>query len=109
MTAVDLGQVPNAVYCNRVMHRPGALAYRALMDLCPTCHGSIFAGRVDATFRLADETLADVFDVPGWICVTCDELYLAPRWIDLLGLEGARCLVAIATEAGLVATRSGRE
>ncbi|HEY6057941.1 MAG TPA: YgiT-type zinc finger protein [Candidatus Limnocylindrales bacterium] len=79
------------------------------MDICPSCRGSVFAGRVDATFRLVDESLADVFDVPGWICVLCDELYLAPRWIDLLGLEGARCLVAIATEAGLVGAELGRD
>ncbi len=79
------------------------LPYRARMDLCPTCFESIFAGRVDATFRLADDSLADVFDVPGWICTACDELYLAPRWIDLLGLEGARCVVAVASEAGLAA------
>jgi hypothetical protein len=67
-------------------------------DRCPSCGGTIAWGRYEASFRLPSGRTRNLVDVPGCVCASCAVLYVDPRLIQLAGLTGARCLMAIESE-----------
>ncbi len=67
-------------------------------DQCLTCGRTLAWGRYEATFRLPNGHTRNLVELPGCVCGTCDMLYLDPRLIELAGLTGARCVMAIESE-----------
>jgi hypothetical protein len=69
-------------------------------DRCATCNRAVAWGRYEASFRLPSGRIRNLVDLPGCVCPSCSVLYLDPRLIELAGLTGARCLMAIESETG---------
>ena len=84
------------------MRAPAPATYRpAAMpspDRCTSCRRPLAWGRFEARFRLADGRTRDLFDLPGCLCRACGILFVDPRLLDLAGLDGARCVMAIESE-----------
>ena len=69
-----------------------------LPDRCASCHRPLAWGRFEARFRLSDGRSRDLVDVPGCLCRPCGILFVDPRLLELAGLAGARCVMAIESE-----------
>ncbi len=67
-------------------------------DLCASCDRPLAWGRFEARFRLRDGRSRDLLDVPGCLCRRCGILFVDPRLLELAGLAGARCVMAIESE-----------
>ena len=71
-------------------------------DHCPECGRQLFDSRFDTTFRLEDGTERLCFNLPGGLCVQCNQLFADPDDIDRLGLRRGRCVFAIESDDVLV-------
>ena len=67
-------------------------------DRCPRCSRTLILTRFDTTFRMSDRSERLCFGVPGGLCKGCAQLYIDPDLIELLDLDGGRCVFAIETD-----------
>ena len=67
-------------------------------DRCDTCSRPMEWGRFEARFRLPDGRSRDLVEIPGCLCRPCAILFIDPRLLELAGLGGARCVMAIESE-----------
>ena len=71
-------------------------------DRCPECGGALHESRFDTTFRLDDGSERLCFNLPGGLCVGCNQLFADPEDIDRLGLRSGRCVFAIESDEVLM-------
>ena len=65
---------------------------------CPRCQKSTVDSVFDICFRGEAAAEKLVFAVPGSMCGHCQQLWLGEAWIDLLDLQGWRCVFAIESD-----------
>jgi hypothetical protein len=65
---------------------------------CPQCDGELFVSQFDAAFETADGAELLCFDVPGRMCLRCQQLFLTERIIGRLGAKVGYCLFAIESD-----------
>lgn len=69
-----------------------------LRERCPHCARQLVITRFDATFRLTDATERLCFGIPGGLCDECQQLFIDPELVELLGLSSGHCVFAIESD-----------